>query len=418
VKTTSAVAMAWRAIRGHKLRSTLTTIGVVIGVAAVITFVTLGASLSAAIVGDVGGETATTMNVWAGPEAASGSGNPGFGAQPVFTQHDVEQLRGLEGVDSVTPYSAVPTSAVSYGGDTVAQSSIVASSPDYLADAEFREGRTFRQGEREVVLNDAAATQLFAENVSVGDTVTINLAGGNATEATVVGILNTSEGQSSFEGFGSSPRIYAPTDPFHQRTVTADSRDEPQRAYSLLLVEATDPDAVEDVRDRVQTYLEEDSDAVSLAPEDYGFEVQTNEDLLEQLRELVGTLTDFVTAIALLSLLVGAIGIANIMLVSVTERTREIGIMKAVGARRSDVIKLFVIEACILGVIGAGIGTALGIGAAWVATLEPFLDLPLEFPLEWFPIAIGVGVLVGVVAGAYPAWRGARTDPIEALRYE
>jgi putative ABC transport system permease protein len=419
VKLGGAVAMAWRAIRGHKLRSTLTTVGVVIGVAAVITFVTLGASLSAAIVGDVDSEAATEMNVWAGPESANGQGGPGFGAQPVFTQHDVEQLRNLTGVRSVVPYGQVPTSAIEYRNDTVAQNSIVSTSPEYLADEEFSAGRNFEQGEREVVLNDAAATGLFDEEVETGDNVTITTADGQRVEATVAGILNTSEGISAFDGFSSSPRVYAPTDPFYQTKVTADSSDEPQRVYSLLIVNAEGPEVVDDTQTRVKEYLASDeSDASGLAPDDYGFSVQTSEQLLEQLRDIISTLTDFVTGIALLSLLVGAIGIANIMLVSVTERTREIGIMKAVGARRSDVIKLFLIEASIIGVIGAALGTGLGVVAAWIATMPFLLDLPLEFPWVWFPIAIGVGILVGVVSGIYPAWRGARTDPIEALRYE
>ncbi|MEF8830971.1 MAG: ABC transporter permease [Halobacteriales archaeon] len=422
MKTTSAVAMAWRAIRGHKLRSTLTTIGVVIGVAAVITFVTLGASLSAAIVGDVGGSQAATMNVWAAPESADGQGGPGFGAQPVFTQHDVEQLRGLEDVEAVTPYGQVPTSAVTYGNDTVAKSSIVATAPDYLttvSEPEFRAGENFEQGKREVVLNDAAATDMFDEEVAVGDNVTVTLASGDRMEATVVGVLNTSEGLSAFGGFGASPQVYAPTDPFYQSKVTAPSSDRPQRVYSLLILSASGPGAIEDARSQTTGYLEsDDADAAGLAPDDYGFEIQTNEQLLEQLQDIIDTLTSFVTGIAVLALVVGAIGIANIMLVSVTERTREIGIMKAVGARRSDVIKLFVIEAAILGVVGAALGTGLGVVVGWVATLDPFLGLPLRFPLEWFPIAIGVGILVGVVSGLYPAWRGARTDPIEALRHE
>ncbi|PSP80513.1 ABC transporter permease [Halobacteriales archaeon QS_1_68_20] len=407
--------MAWRAIKGHKLRSTLTTLGIVIGIAAVITFVTLGASLSAAIVGDVGAGEAQTMNVWAGPEDTQGGGGPGFGAQPVFTEHDLDRLRNVEGVESVIPYGQVATTAVGHDGDRVATSGVVATTPAYFDDAEFREGGSFEPGTRQVVLNPAAAEQ-FEQNATVGSTVTITLANGSTVDAEVAGVLDSSEGQSAFEGFGGSPRIYVSTDPFYSTQVESPSQSETQRVYSLLLVRASDPETVEATQDRVRGYLEDESDAADLAPEDYQFEVQTSEELLEQLQDVLDRLTAFVTGIAVLSLIVGAIGIANIMLVSVTERTREIGIMKAVGAKKRDVLTLFLVEASVIGIIGAVIGTLLGIVGGWAVTT--LLDFPLTFPVEWFPIAVVVGVAVGVLSGLYPAWSGARTDPIEALRYE
>jgi len=415
VKLGAGARMAWRAIRSHKLRSTLTTLGVIIGIGAVITFVTLGASLSAAIIGDVGGREARTMNVWAGPESASGQGGPGFGAQPVFTEHDVDQLRAVEGVATVVPYGQVSTTALEHEGDQVATSGLVTSTPDYFDDVEFREGGPFESGARQIVLNPAAAAQ-FEQNASVGSTVTITLANGSRVDAEVVGILASSEGVSAYEGFGDQPRAYVPTDPFYATSVESPSQGQTQRVYSLLLVRGDDPETVDATRERLLSYLDGESDAAELAPDDYGFEIRTNEELVEQVRDLLDRLTGFITGIAVLSLLVGAIGIANIMLVSVTERTREIGIMKAVGAKNSDVLKLFVIEASIIGVIGAVFGTLLGIVGGWAITT--LLDFPLTFPVEWFPIAIVVGVAVGVLSGLYPAWRGARTDPIEALRYE
>lgn len=408
------LGLSWRAIRGHPLRSTLTTLGVVIGVAAVITFVILGASLQADIIGEVGAEEAATINVWAGPEDAEGG--PGVGAQPVFTSHDVDRLGEQDAVGSVLPYGPVPTTAVSYADETVSRGdALIASRSGYLDSDDLDDGRLFEDGESEIVVNPAMA-ESFEENVSVGEEITVTLASGEQTDLTVVGLLDSSDGQSAFEGFGDSPRMYGPVDPLYTTTVESPSQGTDQRVYSFLFVVAEEPERVDDARESAQGYLDGDSDAAALAPSGYVFELQTNEELLDQIRELLDTLTAFVTGIAVISLLVGAIGIANIMLVSVTERTREIGIMKAVGAQNREILGLFLVESIVLGIVGSVFGVVLGLIGGYLGA--QYVGFELVYPVEWFGIAVGVGVLVGAVSGLYPAWRAARTDPIDALRYE
>lgn len=411
--------MAWRSIRGHRLRSTLTTLGVVIGVGAVITFVMLGASLEGAIIGDVAAGQSPAMAVSAQP--VDGQGGPGIeSGQAVFTEHDIQEIQRLEGVESVVPEGTVSLSGITFQNQTIGLRSMTTTTPDYFeatGTQNFSEGGTFALGQRAVVLNDAAAT-VFDTNVSVGDTIAISYSSGETVDATVVGVLEapSSDGGGFQPGGIGRPQVYGPTDPFAQSQLTSPSTGERQRVYSQLTVIATDFEQVDAVAERVGAYLESDSDASELLPSSYETSVQTNEQFVEQIQNILNTFTGFITGIAVISLVVGAIGIANIMLVSVTERTREIGIMKAVGFQNRDILQLFLVEAVILGLIGSVVGILVGVLGGYAVTRV--LDLPFTFPLEWAVIAVVVGIVVGVVAGLYPAWDGARTDPIEALRYE
>jgi len=419
--------MAWRTIRGHRLRSTLTTLGVVIGIGSVIALVTLGASLQGAIIADVaagpsngGAAGPPKMTVGSQLQSADGGSGEGGGGLAVFTEYDIQQLQGTEGVETVVPQGSVSLSSVTYSGQPVAKSAMTATTPAYFSQTgagNFSAGGPFSPGEQEVVLNEAAAT-MFKQNVSVGDSITVTRSGGERINATVLGIL---EGSSSSSEFGSSddslpPEIYGPTDPFYQTQLVSPATGENQRVYSQLTVVAVDHDQIDPVSKRVTDYFTADSDAQRLLPSSHGVSVQVVDESVRQMQSLVSTFTSVVTGIAVISLIVGAIGIANIMLVSVTERTREIGIMKAVGFQNRDILQLFLVEAVILGLAGSVFGIIVGVLAGYSTTA--FLALPFIFPIEWAGIAVAVGMFVGVVAGLYPAWNGARIDPIEALRYE
>ncbi|WP_224334461.1 ABC transporter permease [Haloprofundus halobius] len=413
-----SLRMSWRSIVGHKLRSTLTTLGVIIGVAAVIAFVTLGASLQADIVNTIAGDNQDVMYVSASSQTQSEIPQLGQGGQSVFTQHDVSQIQEIDGVRDAVPVGGIATSQVRYQNDSVGRQWVTVTRPQYfeLKGQRIVEGREFRPGEREVVLNRPAA-QMFAQNVTVGDNITLaRAANGQPINVTVVGIAEGSQDGAGALTGSARPSIYAPTSPFYERTVVSPTTQQQQRVYSQVLVSAEGIQEIEAVQGRIISYLTEESDARVLKAEGYQFEVTTYDQLVDQIRQVSSTFTAYITGIAVISLVVGAIGIANIMLVSVTERTREIGIMKAVGAKRRDIMQLFLLEAILLGLFGSVFGALVGISGGYAATV--FIDLPLRIRPLWFVVAVVVGPLVGVVAGLYPAWSASTVDPIDALRHE
>jgi putative ABC transport system permease protein len=403
------VRLATRSLRGHKLRSALTVLGIVIGIAAVVTFVTFGASLRADVVGQIGDSSANNIYLLSSAEDSNG---PPAGFRPVFTETDIETVRALEGVESVIPQGQVAVSTIGYGNRTIAQGTVTSTTPAAFDGATFLNGTGLTAGQNEIVLNEQA-TRLFGGNLTVGDRLNVTFRSVGTRSLTVVGVVNRTGAQLPFETFSNQPRFYVPTDPYYD-TVVETPRGTEERAYPQVTVVA-DPAQLTSTQDRIEAYFP-DSDAAQRQPPDYELTAQTGGDIADSLEELVNRLTRFVTGLALISLLVGAIGIANIMLVSVTERTREIGIMKAVGARNRDVLVLFLVESGLLGVLGALIALPVGLAGGWAAT--SYADIPLTLAPEWFAVAIVVGILVGVVAGLYPAWRAARVDPIDALRRE
>ena len=312
------------------------------------------------------------------------------------------------------PRGTIPANSVTHGNDTVAIQQVTATTPNAVTTETLVEGRGFRTGANETVLTQAAATTAFRENVSVGDELTVQRADETWT-LTAVGIVNGTAGELPIGNFGRQPQLYVPADPFYDSVVESPSANARQRAYSQLTVIAAPAETLA-VSDAVETYIQERSDARQLAPNGVELVARTSGDFAEQISDVIQQITRFVTGIAVIALVVGAIGIANIMLVSVTERTREIGIMKAVGARNRDVMELFLLEATLLGTGGALLGLPLGLAVGWAATR--FAEVGFAFAPFWSALAVLVGVLVGVVAGLYPAWRAARVDPIDALRYE
>jgi putative ABC transport system permease protein len=407
MKLGESVRISWRAITGHKLRSTLTTLGVVIGVGSVITFMVLGGGFEQNLLGDIEADNEPIVTVQTQQEGSFGFQ---FVDAPIYTQSDIEAIEQLDGVAYVVPDGDVSSVQLSYGNESVTGIfRVQATTRDLFATSlfELTEGQPFAS-EGQAVVNEPTKT-LFGGDVAPGDEITVSFEGGGEATFTVSGIVDDDIGGPP------QPVVYVPLDPYYTVTVET-SRGTEERAYSTLQVGAEDIRELESVQERVQEYFENGSDARQLKQEEHTIAVQTVQDVIDQFGDIIDQLTVFIGGIAGISLLVGSIGIANIMIVSVTERTREIGIMKAVGARKRDIIQLFLVEAIILGVIGAAGGVVAGLGVGFL--LVSYFGWPMAYPLRWIAIAVAVGLAVGILAGLYPAWRAARVDPIEALRRE
>jgi ABC-type antimicrobial peptide transport system, permease component len=406
-----ALRIAIRSVRGHKLRSTLTVVGIVIGIASVVTFATFGASVQAEIVGDIGDSSAGNIYVFGTP-----ADDEGFDRviQPVFTAGDIENLTGIDGVSNVIPRGVVQVSSIRAGNQTLARQQMTATTPSSITPDSVVSGTAFTSGEQEVVVNERMATA-FRENLTAGSTLTLVSADGSERPVTVTGIINGTRGALPISNFARQPRIYGPIDPFHESVVESPSAGVRQRAYPQVTVIA-EPRRIAETKTAIETYLTTESDARQLSGVDTELVARSGSDFVEEISDVIDQITRFVTGIGVISLVVGAIGIANVMLVSVTERTREIGIMKAVGARNRDVMGVFVIEAALLGTLGSILGVPLGILVGYGAA--GYADVTFALAPEWIVLAVVVGLLVGVLAGIYPAWRAARVDPIDALRHE
>jgi putative ABC transport system permease protein len=411
MKLGESLRISWRAITGHKLRSTLTALGIIIGVGAVITFMVLGGGFKADLLVGIESEESSTIQV----VTQTGAFNERIVASNIYTEHDVEQIERIDGVEWVAPEALMPATQLTVGNETVTGGiggsgifAVSGSEPERFDINVFEmvEGEPFAE-ENEAVVN-RQLTELFESNVTVGENLTVGLVGDSPETFTVSGIVD----DNVFPGV--PPRVIVPVDPHYD--ITVDTPRGEQRAFTGLLLSAENLDRTASVRNNVDAYLQGESDAITLKQEDHSIAVQTVEDAIDQFTDIINELALFLGGIAAIALVVGSIGIANIMIVSVTERTAEIGVMKAIGARERDIMQLFLIEALVLGVIGALGGVVAGLASGFLAVT--LMGWPMHFPVDWMLVAVAVGILASIGSGLYPAWRAARVDPIEALRRE
>ncbi|HUR64702.1 MAG TPA: ABC transporter permease [Candidatus Thermoplasmatota archaeon] len=418
-----SVRMAFASLWGHKTRSLLTILGVVIGISSVLGVVTLGKSFEGSILGQFSDFDTRTVFVTLTSNSTGGDRGPPNAGQfsDAFTSRDVQQLAQLAGVEAVTPSGTLQTSALVFHGKQLPLRSVTATLPTHQNvrnPAKYAAGGPFHTGALEIVLGDDLAQNLNGTvPVAVGSVIELRFQGRPPVNVTVAGLLAHVE--SAFGGGNAG--AYVPVAPFYQNEATSPVTGAKVQIFSGLQVLAADAGRVDAVRDAVKGYLESPaSDAHGIIPRQVKMLIATQGDITASISAAFTQVTLFISAIAVVSLVVGAIGIANIMLVSVTERTREIGVMKALGARNGEILQLFLVEAVLIGLIGSAIGIGLGLGLGTLIVRGVFAaqKVAVVLPLEWVGISLAVGVLVGAVAGLLPARRATKIQPIRALAYE
>jgi putative ABC transport system permease protein len=402
---------ALRALRVNKMRSILTALGIIVGVAAVVCMISVGAGAQAQVSEKIRTLGANLLLITPGAQS-SGGVRMETGTRHTLTDEDaLAMLREIGAVQVAAPVLSRTAQVVA--GNKNWSSLVAGVNPDYLIAREWpiRTGRAFnadelQSGAKVAIVGDVIAEQLFPGQAPLGEALRI----GNVP-FTIIGVLDK-KGQGAM-GRNQDDVVFIPLSTAKSRVLGA-VRGNTRDALDFIVIKVGDAVALPEVQKVARSLLRARHQLRKDAPDD--FNIENPADVLSAREGAVRTLGFLLTAVASVSLIVGGISIMNIMLVSVTERTREIGLRMAVGARRRDIRRQFLIEAITLalagGIVGALLGSAGAISIAWQAEW-PILISPWAIVL-----ACGFAGVVGISFGFYPAHRASRLDPMIALRFE
>jgi putative ABC transport system permease protein len=415
VKLFESLAIAIRSLLANKLRSALTMLGIIIGVGAVIALMSVGRGAQAAITSTFEEMGTNVLYVMSTSVEEGGMMAIQYGTMtPNLT---LEDAKALERIPSVTAIASVNENYVEVTAGGESKTAIIhGATPEYeqvynysLASGQFFSNRDIASRNTVVVLGSKVAEDLFGDDDPVGQTVKIK-----GKRFDVIGVLVPKGG--AIMGVSLDDIVVTPITTFQTRLFTQQTTRGEDAVQSIALQVAS-ADAIDDVTAEVETILRHRHRIAADEKDD--FAVVSMEQMLGQLQQVLGIFTIVLGAIASVSLLVGGIGIMNIMLVSVTERTREIGIRKAVGAKRRDILLQFLLEAAMLSLLGGGIGIVGGWMLSFLISLIDIGGITLHSVVspDIVILAVSVSVFIGVASGVYPAMRAARLNPIDALRY-
>ena len=401
--------VALRAIFRNKLRSLLTTLGIVIGVGAVITMTAIGAGAKARVEEAFAAMGTNVLIIQQGSSRASGV-RGGFGSLPTLTWEDLAAIREVSTVKAAAP-SLRSTMAI-VGEDQNWTTTILGTSPEYFDIRNWPIAMGLQlssvdvdAGRKVILLGQTVADKLYGANANpVGQSVRI---GGKPFQ--VVGVLSK-KGQSA-TGQDYDDAAFTPYTTFAQKIQGGLGK----YLQGSIMVAATSAATIARTQQDITTLLR-DRHHLASAGDDDDFQIRNLSEIAGAQEQGAQTMTTLLASVAAVSLLVGGIGIMNIMLVSVTERTREIGIRMAIGAETHHILTQFLIEAITLSIAGGLLGVVLGVGVAML--LATRFHWPTLIQPDVITISVGFSALVGIVFGIYPARKASRLDPIDALRFE
>ena len=398
----NVIKVALRALRRNVLRSVLTALGIIIGIAAVIAVVSIGNGAKTQVEASIASLGQNIISVFPG-NFTTGGVRGGFGSASSLTVEDAQAIeREVSGIVAVSPEMSDRSQVLANGLNWNSQ--IRGEDISYLdirmwgiAEGEMFSESDVRTAAKVCVIGRTVANQLFADGDPVGQNIRIR-----NIPFKVLGVL-TNKGFNFF-GQDQDDVVIIPYTSHLKRIARRPN-------LNSIVIQAQSPDLMPRIQQDVTDLLQQRRNG-----REPDFTVRNQQELAEAATANARTMTFLLTIIAIISLIVGGIGIMNIMLVSVTERTREIGIRLAVGAHGRDVLTQFLIEAITLSVMGGGLGVLTGVGASQI--ISKINGWPVLLSTVWIVVAFAVSAIIGITFGFFPAYKAAQLDPIDALRYE
>ncbi len=399
---------AWVGVVTHKLRSFLTILGIVIGVAAVIALMSLGRGASADILSRIGSMGSDLITISPGAATFGGVRSASGSIQSLTLEDAAKIQEEIAYVGMVAPTYSTSLQLV-VGGENM-NSQVTGVPPEYreiqeleIANGNFFTEYDYQRGAKVVVLGSEVKETLFADTDPVGQQIRM---GTNIVR--VIGVLESKEG---FMGSSPDNAILIPLSAM-QQMVAQPRTNQGERIVSSIVLTVSDEEQTDYVIEEITSLLRNQH---RLGPNvDDDFRIMSVQEISEAIAEATGTMTLLLGAIAAISLLVGGIGVMNIMLVSVLERTREIGIRKALGAKESDIWIQFLIEAAFLSLAGGIIGIVIGWLISYAVNRSGMMTTIVSADIVILAVSVSVGI--GLFFGFYPAWNASRLNPIDALR--